>query len=459
MKAMEGIGGNARPDLTTYSIMIGALSRSPTEDSEQKAVDHLRRMLRSYRDGYERAKPDSFVFNCVIGMLARSKQPWADNVIYRTLMAMESQHKKGNTSVIPDTITYNMVIGKLAKTSPATKENAKKVMDLLKKMEYDSQSNEAIAPDIITYTNVLRIQGKVNHQRASDIAFSYLERAITSSDKVQVDRLGFQSLLLALSRSCSIEHATMVRKSWEWMETFDKAKDDGVLDSNLCNLVLVAYSNANDATAAEEALSFLSQRIGRYNEGDRTALLPTVVGFGAALVSLGKANRVDDALCLLDMMGVLHRNGVPNIEPDNGCYASILGPLAQNEAANHAPQALKVLKHMNNALGTVSTVALNAAINSCARTAGDENAKRKAIENAFSLFHLGRESGTCDEITYGLMIRTCIRMTNDNDTRIKLVEVSFISSELSEIIIFLFTKFSFAQNTSPSSNCAPNPDL
>jgi hypothetical protein len=251
----------------------------------------------------------------------------------------------------------------------------------------------------------------------------------------------------------------MARKAWVWIEKSDKTRKDDLLDSNLCNLVLVAHSKANDAKATEEAISFLSERIGRFNEGDRSVSLPTIVGFGAALVSLGKANRVDDALRLLDMMGVLHRNGVPNIEPDNGCYASILGPLAQNEAANHAPQALKVLKHMNNALGTVSTVALNAAINSCARTAGDENAKRKAIENAFSLFHLGRESGTCDEITYGLMIRTCIRMTNDNDTRIKLVEVSFISSELSEIIIFLFTKFSFAQNTSPSSNCAPNPDL
>ena len=430
MKAMEGIGGNARPDLTTYSMMIGALSRSPTKDSDQKAVDHLRSMLRSYRDGYERAKPDSFVFNCVIGMLARSKQPWADNVIYRTLMAMESQRKKGNTAVIPDTITYNMVIGKLAKTSPATKENSKKVMDLLKKMEYNSQSNEAIAPDIITYTNVLKIQGEVNPQRASDIAFSYLERAITSSDKVQVDRLGFQSLLVALSRSCSIEHAMMVRKSWEWMEKFDKAKDDGVLDSNLCNLVLVAYSNANDATAADEALSFLSQRIGRYNEGDRTALLPTVVGFGAALVSLGKASRVDDALRLLDMMKVLRRGGVPDVEPDVGCYMSILGPLARSEAANAAPQALRVAKRMKEDLGTISSAALNAAINSCARTAQDDIAKRKAIEVAFMLYHLGRESGTCDDITYGLMMRTCIRLTDDDDTRIKLVQVSYSCNDL-----------------------------
>ena len=426
MKAMEGIGGNARPDLTTYSMMIGALSRSPTEDSEQKAVDHLRRMLRSYRDGFERAKPDSFVFNCVIGMLARSKQPWADNVIYRTLMAMESQHKKGNTAVIPDTITYNMVIGKLAKTSPATKENAKKVMDLLKNME----NNEAIAPDIITYTNVLMIQGEVNPQRASDIAFSYLERAITSNDKVQVDRLGFQSLLLALSRSCSIEHAMMVRKSWEWMEQFNKVKEDGVLDSNLCNLVLVAYSNANDATAAEEALSFLSQRIGRFNEGDRTVLLPTVVGFGAALVSLGKASRVDDALRLLDMMKELHRGGVPNVEPDDGCFVSILGPLARSEAANAASQALRVAKRMKEDLGTISSAALNAAINSCARTAQDDIAKMKAIEVAFMIFHLGRESGTCDDITYGLMMRTCIRLTDDDDTRIKLVEASYSCNDL-----------------------------
>jgi hypothetical protein len=412
-------------------MMISALSRGPTEDSEQKAVDYLRRMLKSYRDGYQKARPDSFVFNCIIGMLARSKQPWADNVIYRTLMAMESQQKKGNTSVIPDTITYNMVIGKLAQTSPATKDNAKKIMDLLKNMENVSPSNEAVAPDIITYTNVLKIQGKVNPQRASEIAYSYLERAISSSEKVLVDRLGFQSLLLALSRSSNIEHARMARKAWEWIEKSDETRKDALLDSNLCNLVLVAYSKSNDGMATEEAFSFLSERIGRYNYGDRTVLLPTVVGFGAALVSLGKANRVDDALQLLDMMDVLRRDGVPNIAPDDGCYASILSPLARSEAANAAPQALRVLRRMKNDLGTISITALNAAINLCTRTVSDPIAKRKAIETAFLLFQLGRESGTCDDITYGLTIRTCIRMTDDNDTRTKLVEVSFISPQLS----------------------------
>ena len=414
--SMDSIGGNARPDLTTYSIILGALSSCPTEDSEEKAVDYLRGMLKSYREGYEKARPSSFVFNCVIGMLTRSEQPWADNVIHRTMKSMESQRNNGNTFVVPDTITYNMVIGKLAKN--CSKENAKKVMDLLGNMNND----DASAPDIITYTNVLKIQGKVDPQRASDIAFSYLESIISSNKKVQVDRLGLQALLLALSRSFSLEHARMARRTWEWMETNDKSK---LLDSNLCNLVLVAFSNATHALAVEEALYFLSERINRCSKVDIAVILPTVVGFGAVLVSLSKVGRVDEAVSLLLKMRMLHEKGVPNVKPDEACYQSILGPLS-HEVGGAPLQALKVVQLMKEDLGMVSTVALNAAMRSCSTESHDPTAKRQAIEIAFIIFQLGRESKACDEITFGLMMRNVNSLTDCADRRIKLLEVSFV---------------------------------
>jgi len=417
MAMMEKIGGNARPDSWSYNMIISALCRSSAEESEQKAVDYLRAMLKSYRDGYHKAKPDSFVFNCIISMLARSKQEWADNVIHRTLMAMESQQKRGNTAVLPDTITYNLVIGKLAQSGK--KEHAKRVMKLLKNM----QSNKAIAPDIITYTNVLRLQEGVNPQEAAQIASSYLDQSMSEDQKLQVDRLGFQTLLLALSRSDKFEHAMMARKAWECIEKSDRVKDN-ILDSGLCNLVLVAYSKASDAKAAGETLSFLSERIGRYKE-EKTTVLPTIVGFGAALVSLGKANRIDDALRLLDIMKVLSRDGVPNIEPDVGCYMSILGPLAQYQAENVASQALSVVKRMKDDLETIPTASLNAAIHACSETAGSPLAKRKAVEIALQILQLGRKSESCDAVTYGLMIRTCIKLTDGDDKRLKLVEPLF----------------------------------
>jgi hypothetical protein len=416
MEAMDSIGGNARPDLITYSIILGALSSCPTETSEEKAVNYLRSMLKSYREGYEKARPNSFVFNCVIGMLSRSNQPWVDNVIHRTIKSMESQRKNGNTSVVPDTITYNMVIGKLAKN--CTKENAKKVMDLLGNMIND---NDASAPDFITYTNVLKIQEKVDPQRASEIAFTYLESIISSSEKVQVDRLGLQTLLLALSRSFSLEHARMARRTWEWMEINDKSK---LLDSDLCNLVLVAYSKANHALAAEEALSFLSERINRYSEDD-AVILPTVVGFGAVLVTLSKAGRVDEAVSLLFKMRMLHEKGVPNVKPDKACYHCILGPLS-HEVGDASSQALRVVQLMKEDLGMVSTVALNAAMRSCRTVSHDPTTKRQAIEIAFIIFQLGRESKACDEITFGLMMRNVNSLIDSADRRIKLVEVSFV---------------------------------
>lgn len=417
MAVMEKIGGNARPDSWTYNMIISALCRDPATQSEQKAVEHLKNMLKSYREGYQKAKPDSFVFNCIISHLARSQQgEWADNVIYRTLLSMESQYKRGNTSVLPDTITYNLVIGKLAQSN--TKEHAKKVMKLLENMK----SNKAIAPDIITYTNVLRLQERVNPHKAAQIASSYLDEALSNkAGKLQIDRLGFQTLLMCLSRSYQVEHAMMARRAWEHMEKHN-AKGN-VLNSDLCNLVLVAYSKANHAKAAEEALSFLSERIHRYNE-DKSTILPTMVGFGAALVSLGKANRIDDALRILDIMTVLSKDSSA-IKPDAGCFMAILGPLAHCQAQNAASAAWKVVKRMKKDFPRIPTAALNAAINTCSKTTGSPIDKRKAVEIALVILQLGREDGSCDDVTYGLMIRTCIKLTDDHDARLKLVQPLF----------------------------------
>jgi len=426
MVAMDKVGGNARPDLLSFNMIISALSRSSAKDSEheQKAVGHLRNMLKSYTNGHEKAKPDSFVFNCIISMLARSKQhEWADNAMYRTLMAMESQVTRGNKLVTPDTITYNIVIGKLAKSG--TKQNAKKVMKLLMSMEKVALSNEAKAPDIITYTSVLRILEKVDPLQAADVASCYLQRAMSNGEKMQVDRLGLQTLLMALSRSPKFDHAMMASIVWVWMENSNKV-EHGVLDSGLCDLVLIAFSKTNDAKTAGKALSFLSERVSRYKEGDKTIILPTVVGFSAALVSLAKANRIDDSLRLLEIMKVLSKNGVPNIKPDDGCYNSILINLARSQAKNTAAQALTVVRRMKEDLGQISNASLNSAINNCTKMTEESHvARRKGVEIAFQIFQLGRESQSFDTITFALMIRTCIKLTADESARFKLVEPLF----------------------------------
>ena len=417
ISSMNNIGGDARPDMATYNMIISALSRSSAPDSQQKAPEYLRQMLTSYREGYDKAKPNSFVFNCIISMLSRSEEEWADNVMYRTLMAMESQQKNGNTSVISDTITYNLVIGKLSKKP----NNAKKIMTLLQKME--NNKSKTIAPDIITYTSVLQLQDRVNPGKAAVIAASYLERVLSSDEKIQIDQIGLKTLLKAISRSNKIEHARLASKAWTRMEK----EDESTLNTELCNLVLVSYRKANDTNAAEEALSFLSDRIRRYKENSKGAVLPSVIGFGVTIASLANVNRIADAFKLIDIMTSLSKD-VPSVKPDEDCYLSILHAIDSVE--NAAPQVLSLLKRMNNDDIVMSTKSLNTAMNLVCSTTliGDEEAKRTAIEVAFEVFHLGKEHR--DSMTFALMIKVCMRLTNDEDTRIKLVEVSCKSFSL-----------------------------
>jgi len=417
MTKMQEIGGDARPDSASFNMIISALSRSNTTDAEEKAVDYLRSMLRLYKnDGYEKAKPDSFAFNCVINMLARSKKEWADEVIQRSLAAMEAQERHGNASVLLDTITYNVVIGKLAES--ATVKNARKVMKLLDTMEAMADAGStAVIPDIMTYTTVLKLQGKLNPQRAASIASSYLTRAMSCDDKIVIDRVGFYALLLALSRSNKFEDAVMARKAWEWMEKSDRV--ELVLTSEACNLVTIAYSKIKTEEAAAEVLSFLSDRIHRYRQGAKDTILPNKVGFSAAFITLCATNRTNDALSLLKIMKVL------SIEPDAGCYISMLGALSGKRSVNGALQAQRVLQQMKEDLDDVPTAAFNAAINACSWVSGSPVVQRKALGTAFEIFQQARNDNSFDAVTFGLMIKACMHLSTDDNARTKLIKPVF----------------------------------
>ncbi|KAK1749015.1 pentatricopeptide repeat-containing protein [Skeletonema marinoi] len=404
---MQEIGGDARPDSASFNMIISALSRSNTPDAAEKAVDYLRSMLRLYNnDGYGKAKPDSFAFNCVINMLARSKHEWAYDVIQRTLSAMEAQERHGNASVLLDTITYNVVIGKLAQSASIT--NAKKVMKLLATMEAKAESGStAVVPDIITYTNVLKLQGKVNPQRAASIASSYLTLAMSSDDKIFIDRVGFYTLLHALSRSNKFEDAATARNAWEWIEKSDRA--DVVLTSDACNLVTIAYSKNKTEEAAAEVLSFLSDLIHRYRQGDKDTVLPTKVGFSAAFIPLCATNRTNDALSLLKIIKAL------NIVPDAGCYISMLSALSGRS----------LQMQMKEDLEDVPTAAFNAAINACAWVSGSPVGQRKALEIAFEIFQQARKEKSYDSVTFGLIIKACMHLSKDDNARMKLIQPLF----------------------------------
>eukprot|EP00985_Skeletonema_marinoi_P029432 scaffold27838_cov71-Skeletonema_marinoi.AAC.1 len=349
-------------------------------------------------------------------MLARSKHEWAYEVIQRTLSAMEAQERHGNASVLLDTITYNVVIGKLAESATIT--NAKKVMKLLSTMEAKAESGStAVVPDIITYTNVLKLQGKVNPQRAASIASSYLTRAMSSDEKIFIDRVGFYTLLHALSRSNKFEDAVTARNAWEWIEKTDRV--DVVLTSEACNLVTIAYSKNRTEEAAAEVLSFLSDRIHRYRQGDKDAVLPTKVGFSAAFIPLCATNRTNDALSLLKIIKAL------NIVPDAGCYISMLSALSGRKSTNGAVYAQKVFQQMKEDLEDVPTAAFNAAINACSWVSGSPVGQRKALEIAFEIFQQARKENSYDSVTFGLIIKACMHLSKDDNARMKLIQPLF----------------------------------
>ena len=169
---------------------------------------------------------------------------------------------------------------------------------------------------------VLQLQQKVDSSRAAAIAARCVRH--TMDGTCRMDKVMLKAVLFSLARSGKAEHAVIARNAWEWLEHNDAA----ILDSQLANLVLMAMRNpAIDgeqlSEMADASLSFLQERVKRFNEGSANAVvLPTVVGFSFAIECLCKSGRVNDALKLVQIMELLHKKGLP-VKPDQGVYRSL----------------------------------------------------------------------------------------------------------------------------------------
>jgi hypothetical protein len=417
---MQSLGGESRPDVASYSIIIGACRSG----SEAKAVGYLRSMLRSYTsDHYSKAKPNSFVFNHVINLLSRSNEEWADDVIYKTFMAMLNQQKQGNTSVCPDTITYNTVISKL--TKKRTKDSAKKVMRLLEEMESNEETGIVATPDIITYTNVLKMQGHIDPNRAASIASSYLQKVLTKRKLPPIDQVGLRTLFLALSKRGKSEDANLLLRVWERMESCTDTVR--ILDSDMCNLILMTFKKVKaDPPTAGVVLTFLRERFRRLQDGDKSTIIPTVVGMNEALSILASCGRVNDVISILEIMKGLDKKGDINLQLslDAGCYQSILASLPKVPTKSSAIHAKTILIKAKADLDDVPISVVNAAINACAWTTGDQNDKMKSMQIAFDIFRDAKETQSYDDVTFGSIIKVCMKLSSNDDARFKLVEVS-----------------------------------
>lgn len=272
----------------------------------------------------------------------------------------------------------------------------------------------AVTPDIITYTNVLKMQIKLNPQRAARIASSFLTRAISRGDEIYIDQVGFYTLLHALSRSNQLEDAVLAQKALEWIEQSDRA--DKILNSEAYNLVMIAYSKIKTEASAVKALSFLSDRIQSYRKCAKRTFLPTKAGFSAAFIPLCSADKMNDAFSLLKIMKALR------IEPDAGCYISMLSALAGRRSANNAVQAQRVIQQMKDDMKHVPTPAFNAAINACSWVSGSPVVKRKALDIAFEMFHQARKDNAFDTVTFGLLTKAIMHLSKDDVTRMKLLQ-------------------------------------
>jgi hypothetical protein len=315
------------------------------------------------------------------------------------------------------------VIAKLAK-SP-TKENAKKVMKLLAQMQrHEESGNTGVSPDIITYTSVLKLQEKLDPNRAASIASTYLRRVLTKKELPPIDKVGLRALLIPLSRRSEPEDAKLALRIWERIECCSRTSK--VLDPDLCNLVAMSLSRAKYDDSADTVLNFLSERFRRLKAGDEYVVLPTVIGMNAVLSSLASKGRMNCAISIIDIARLLGKK-CHQFQPDAGCYRSVLVPLAVDRpSTKNAWYVEKISKRAKDDFGVIPISILNAAIDACAYTLEDEGGSRaEAIKVAFGLFDQAKEAGTYNTATFGLLIKACMKLTDDESVKFKLVQVCY----------------------------------
>ena len=408
-----------RPDVFTYSILIGALGKAGDTEGAREAFQDMKRTG---------VRPNVVTYNTLIDALGKAGD---------TESARQAFKDMEHAGVRPNVVTYNTLIDALGKAG-----DTERMWGMFKDMEH-----AGVRPNVVTYNALIDTLGKAGDIERARQAFEGMEHAGVCPNEVT-----YNTLIDALGKAGDIKRVR---------EAFDDLQHAGLRpDVVTYNTLIDALAKAGDIKAAREAFqdmehagvhpsvityNILIDALGKagdikrarkaFKDMDSTGVRPDVVSYNTLIDALGKAG---DIKRVREAFKAMQRAGVhPNVVTYNAII-SVLG------MAGDAEKAWEAFKDMEPAGVCPNEVTYNTLIDAFYRAAqwqlginavahlplpakaqsGLAELYRKARQYEAALALCGRilenEPRSSDAYAHAWIVRLCVLMHTDRPQFLQL---------------------------------------
>ncbi|KAL7541009.1 hypothetical protein ACHAXR_010558 [Thalassiosira sp. AJA248-18] len=436
------------PDLITFSTVLNTLGRGKSRGDETRAREVLDIMLNlsgvvlnDNKDEVASAAvegssyefdvvPRNKHFNVVLALMANTPHANGEMLKHakRYVDIMEKlgkREKEGNynpSQDLPQTHNQSEVQEELMSENPLLDEEEfafdhhhHHSMTTEGEKEQILISHTISAPDIITYNTLLKIAARVGRpEMAEDILEGMIEKSSKGESEVKPDNVSFNTVLLAWSKSRSVEGKLRTQQILHRMQEMADSGDSNVRPDRTSMTTVI---NAIIASAKRNRSAHIQAEkiVERMEANKDSALQPDVVTYTSLIKCWTESGRSRAAGRAEEIINLLHQRydeGHDECKPDTLVYNVAMNALAKSDAHDSAERAEALLNRMQDhyyagdADLTPTTQSFSTVIQAWARSK-DPNGAMKA-EKLLQNMHDLEESGVGKVSPNTIAYSTCI---------------------------------------------------
>jgi hypothetical protein len=487
LRQMEDIGGGARPNVLTYTSVIGGLARSKERDLATRADAMLHRMQQhgvepdmvAYtsllncwakavsRKERERAstraheilaemeelyvqeenyhtKPNAITYATAIKAIGNSFDPDAPALAEKILWRMHNLTDTGTIHVPPNVGTYNAVITSLSTSGSKSNRmtNARRAEHLLVDMIKRARNKEyAVEPNVRTWGSVLRAWAESGQadsgeqaQRVLDLLESWYDEGKTA---VRPNVVCYTTVMSAWARGhaspkVALESVERVLKKMETL--YEETLDMDVRPNKISYVTAIdAFGRKCKDKAASRAQATVDRMMRLYALGigyDR----PTRIVFNALINAWSRSNESNaaaNAEKIFRWMEAQYRAGDAYVKPDEVTLCGVLNAWANHAQDGGARRAQEILDHTESLSWEDRGFANSIICHNIIIKAWGRSREPEAVQRAEEIL-IRREEGyrqdknnvRPDVTTYSSVINCCAYYSGDSDGQQKAFEVA-----------------------------------
>lgn len=299
-----------RPSVKLYSIVLEGWCRRVGK--VRHAMDRAEALLQEMEDSEGVVRPNVLTYTSIIGGLARSKKP---DLATRADGMLQRMQENGVES---DMVAYTSILNCYAKAvSRKERERAsKRALEILNEMEhmYLQEEKYHVKPNAITYATAIKAIGNSLDPNAPALAEQVLRRMynLTESGTIYVppNANTFNAVITSLSTSGprSQKLANAKRAEHLLVEMIKRVRNnEAAVEPNVrtWGAVLRAWSDSGQPDSGEQAQRVLDQLEGWYQEG-KSSVRPNVVCYTTVMNAWARG-KAPSELALAKVEAVLRK--------------------------------------------------------------------------------------------------------------------------------------------------------